>query len=289
MAMIDNAVFRLAAETFGSPGHPALVLIMGATASMLAWPEALCRKLADPGLFVVRFDHRDTGESTTGPPAPPAYAVEDMAGDVFRVLDDQGLQCAHLMGMSLGGYIGQICALTAPERVRSLTLYASEPLGWDGSPLPHMSFALVSHFGGLSGLDWSDRPAVEAFLLGIDRLCASPQHPFDTGGARDRIARVLCRTGSPASMFNHAALSLREDWSGRYRDLAVPVLVLHGADDPVLPVQNGRAIAAGVSGARLTVLPALGHELPPRVHDAIAELVADFVRQNDSEESDDAG
>lgn len=270
---------QVATEAFGSSGDPALVLIMGATASMLGWPDALCEALAKQGLYVIRFDHRDTGKSTTVPPGAAGYAVEDMAADVISVLDGYGIRRAHLIGMSLGGYIGQMLALTEPDRVLSLTLVASEPLGWDGDPLPPISDALLAHFAGLATLDWSDRTAVIEFLQLIDRLCASPDHPFDHAASRDLISRVLARTDSPASMFNHASLTTRADWSGRFREIGVPVLVIHGEDDPVLPVENGRAIAAGIAGAEIEILRHVGHELPTRVIDGVQALVAAHIRK----------
>lgn len=277
MKIIETPGLRLASEAFGDADDPTLLLVMGATASMLGWPEGLCHALAARGLHVIRFDHRDTGASTTLPPGTADYVIEDMAHDILRVMDGYGLRHAHLAGMSLGGYLSQMVALTDPGRVSSLTLIAAEPLGWDGPPLPQMSEASLSHFGRLSGLDWADRGEVANFLLELDRLCAAPRAPFNAAAAQERIARVLDRTGSPASMFNHATLKMRDAWTGLFREIAAPVLVIHGAEDPILPPDNGRAIAAGVPDARLAVLPRVGHELPERVWDTIADQVAAHV------------
>lgn len=278
MRLIDNQGVTLATEAFGRPGDPALVLVMGATASMLGWPDDFCAALAGQGLHVIRFDHRDSGQSTTVPPGAATYAVEDMAGDVLAVMDAHGLERAHLVGMSLGGYIAQMLALTAPGRVASLTLIGSEPLGWDGGPLPHISDAFLAHFAALRALDWTDRAAVAAFLVETDRLCAGSGRPFEADAARARAKRVLDRTDSPASMFNHATAAVRQDWTGRFRDIACPVLVIHGAEDPILPVANGQAIAEGISGAALLVLPGVGHELPPRLFAMLADRIAAHVR-----------
>ena len=94
---------------------------------------------------------------------------------------------------------------------------------------------------------------------------------------RTRIARILERTDSPASMFNHASLVLRQDWSGRFREINVPVLVLHGEEDPILPVENGQAIADGIEGAEIVVLPGVGHELPPSQIRKMAEKIFDHL------------
>lgn len=268
---------RLATETFGSPGSPSLVLIMGATASMLGWPAAFCQMLANQGLYVLRFDHRDTGASPTCPAGAPDYAVEDMASDVLAVMDAHGLPKAHLMGMSLGGYLAQMLAVSEPQRVCSLTLYASEPLGWDGPPLPHIAPHILDHFATLAALDWTDGPAVLAFLTGVERLMAGTGAPFDMGLAGDCAAAVLDRTPSPASMFNHAQLTSSQDWTGAFRKIAHPTLVITGTDDPVLPTDNARALAAGIPEASLHLLPGIGHELPPRSHRQITSLVAAHV------------
>jgi pimeloyl-ACP methyl ester carboxylesterase len=277
MPIVDHDGTRLVTQAFGRPGDPAILLVMGATASMLGWPDAFCLALAERGHHVIRFDHRDTGQSTTLEPGTADYAVEDMAGDARAILEAHGLARAHLVGMSLGGYIAQMLAVTDPGRVASLTLIASEPLGWDGPALPQISEAFLAHFGQLAGLDWTDRSAVAAFLVETERLCAGPAFPFDAAREAQRVARVLARTDSPASMFNHAALTVRGDWTGRFREIACPVLVLHGEADPILPVENGRALAEGVRGARLTILPGVRHELPQPLLAGIAGQVADHV------------
>lgn len=278
MRLIDNNGHVLATESFGKVGGPAIVLVMGATASMLGWPDPLCLMLADRGLHVLRFDHRDTGRSTTVPPGEATYAVEDMAGDVLAVMAGHGLERAHLVGMSLGGYIAQMVALMQPGRVASLALLSSEPLGWDGEALPHISDDFLAHFRALATLDWADQDGVADFLVESERLCAGSGAPFDAKGARSVVKRVLARTDSPASMFNHGTVTTRDDWTGRFRGINCPVLVIHGAEDPILPVENGRAIAAGIPGARIEVLPGVGHELPSRWLEWIADRLAEHVR-----------
>lgn len=126
---------ELAYETFGSPGDPAVVLVMGLGTQMLGWPHEFCRSLAGAGFFVVRFDNRDVGGSThlrdTDVPAlwrvllhltPPPYRLEEMAGDLLGLLDHLGLDKMHLVGASMGGFIAQLAAIAAPHRFASLTL-----------------------------------------------------------------------------------------------------------------------------------------------------------------------
>lgn len=277
MGRITHNGVDLMTEGFGRPEDPALLLVMGATASMLGWPDALCAALAQKGLFVIRFDHRDTGQSTTTAPGAASYTLEDMADDALAILDAYGIGRAHVAGMSLGGYIAQMLAVGHPARVRALTLIASEPLGWDGAPLPHISDAFLDHFAALGSLDWSDPDAVAAFLLESERLCAGTAVPFDALWHRARIAQVLARTDSPASMFNHGTLTMRHDWTGRFREIACPTLVLHGEVDPILPLANGEAIADAIPGAALVVLPGVGHELPAPLHRTLAAQIADHI------------
>ncbi|MDD9732037.1 alpha/beta hydrolase [Mameliella sp. AT18] len=279
--LAESAGITLATQSFGRPSDPAILLVMGATTSMLGWPDEFCADLAKREFFVIRFDHRDTGESTTVPPGQAAYSVEDMAGDVIAVMDAYSLVRAHLAGMSLGGMISQMVALLDPERLASLTLLASEPLGWDGPPLPHLEPAFLEHFASLGALDWSDRDAVIRFLLRSEELCAGSAHALDVQRHRSRIEAVLARTTSPASMFNHGAVTAREDWIGRFREIACPVLVLHGQDDPILPIENGKALAAGITGAELIVIPGLGHELPLPVLPLIANRMATHVQRSE--------
>ncbi len=276
---VKTSSVKINTQSFGSRGNPALVLIMGATASMLGWPETLCAALVDQGFYVVRFDHRDTGQSSTRPPGEMTYSVEDMADDVLAIMDAYGFQNATIMGMSLGGYIAQMIALDHPQRVNALVLVSSEPLGWDGPVLPHISQRMLDHFGALSSLDWSDRTAVRDFLLETDRLSAGTRKTFDEYAAKARIEEVLDRTDSPASMFNHTMVSTRNDWTGRFHNISCKVLVVHGAEDPVLPIENGRALSKGIIGAQLMVLDGVGHEIPDGLAPQIAQRVAEFVNE----------
>jgi pimeloyl-ACP methyl ester carboxylesterase len=271
---VETRGIRIATESFGRPEDPAVVLVMGATASMLGWPEGLCHALAAQGFHVIRYDHRDTGLSTCWPPGAADYAVEDIAEDLRGVLDALALPRAHLVGMSLGGYIAQMAASRWPDRVAGLTLIGSEPLGWDGPPLPGIAPAFLDHFGAMADLDWGDPAAVEEFLVGIERLCAGTGAAFDEAAARARVRAVMVRSDRLASAFNHGALGLREDWAGAFRRIDLPVLVIHGAEDPILPLPNGAALAEGIPGARLLVLEGVGHELPERALGEIAAAIA---------------
>jgi len=146
--------------------------------------------------------------------------------------------------------------------------------------LPHIDPAFLEHFNGLGTLDWSDCEIAIRFLLRSEELCAGTGHDFDEQRQRARIEAILARTDSPASMFNHGLLRAREDWTGRFRDIDCPVLVVHGEDDPILLVENGKALAAGIVDAELLVLPGIGHELPLLTIPVIMEHLASHVQQS---------
>jgi pimeloyl-ACP methyl ester carboxylesterase len=160
--------------------------------------------------------------------------------------------------------------------VITLTLIGSEPHGWDGEALPNITPVFLDHFAGLEQLDCSSDDQVRAFLFKIEQLCAGSGRPFDAGRALARVNAVMARSPRLASAFNHGAAQLRGDWSGRFRGITQPTLVIHGEDDPILPVQNGKALASGIRGARLVTLAGVGHELPrqslPVIVDEITSL-----------------
>ncbi|MFP1464007.1 alpha/beta fold hydrolase [Escherichia coli] len=125
--VVDKAI-SLYTESFGDPAHEPIILIMGAMSSAVWWPDEFVSQLAKMGRYVIRYDHRDTGKSTSYEPGQAPYSVEELADDVVRVIDGYGLEAAHLVGMSLGGFLSQLVALKYPKRVKSLTLIASERL-----------------------------------------------------------------------------------------------------------------------------------------------------------------
>lgn len=258
--MVTNGDIRLFTQSLGRPEDPAILLVMGATASMLWWPDALCQALSDAGYYVIRYDHRDTGQSSVIDGANLPYSLDDMAGDALSVLDAYGIAKAHWVGMSLGGLISQIVAFRYPARVQSLTLIASEPLGGEPVEAPNISPEFMSHFSELANLDWTDRNASASFLMKIAELSASPERGPDVKQNADRIANELARAETMATAFNHAAIDA-DLGQADLRKLTQPTLVIHGAHDPVIVLAKGQAIAEQIPNARLVILPESGHEL----------------------------
>lgn len=258
---MTSAQPTIVSEIFGDPGNPAVLLIMGAMASMLWWPEAFCRSLADAGLFVIRYDNRDTGHSTKYPPGKPPYTFDDMADDAIGVLDSHGIDKAHVAGMSMGGMIAQLVALKHPSRVASLTVISSSPMGMDTSHLPKMSAAYIEHSAGGADVDWSDRGQAIDFVVRDARAIASVAHPFDAVRMQAFIEQDYDRSGGFLSATNHFMLEGGDGWKGRLDEMKAPLLVIHGTADPIFPIEHGEALAEAVSGAKLLRIEGGGHEL----------------------------
>jgi pimeloyl-ACP methyl ester carboxylesterase len=259
---IANHDIHLFSESFGSPNNTPILLIMGAMASGIWWPEAFCQQLADLDRFVIRYDHRDTGRSTSYELGHIHYSVEDLADDAFCVLDGYGIQSAHLVGMSLGGFLAQLMALKHPQRVKSLTLIASEPLAESDPTIPGIDPSVLEYHAKASELDWANREAVIEYQIGAWRLMSGSAHPFDESAIRELAGTDFDRTPNLMTTFNHALLQEGgEKWFNRLHEIAVPTLIIHGTEDCVLPYAHSLALQAEIQDAVLLPLPGTGHEL----------------------------
>jgi pimeloyl-ACP methyl ester carboxylesterase len=255
----DNGL-EIATEAFGDPADAPALLIMGGGASMLWWPEELCQRLARRGRYVIRYDQRDTGRSTKFDGGDATYSLDDLVDDVVRVLDAYAIPRAHLVGMSLGGIVGQIAALEHPTRVLTLTAISSSPFGQDKSRLPGSRDAYQAHLATAEKVDWSDRAQVIEHSVKESRLTAGTAHPFAEEELRAFIERDFDRAGGYSTL---ASFEWRggDEWRGRLHELKAPLLVIHGTADPVYPIEHGVALANAVAGARLLRLAGGGHEL----------------------------
>ena len=268
----------LCVQTFGEHADPAVLLVMGAGASMDCWEDDFCARLAAGPRYVVRYDHRDTGQSTSYPPGAPGYTGDDLVADPIALLDALGVRAAHVVGLSMGGALAQLIGLDHRERVASLTLIATSPAGPDDD-LPPMTDAGRAAFGALEEPDWSDRPAAIEYLTELSRALASRAHPFDEDATRALFARALDRTTNvESSMKNHHAAEGTDRWRERLGGLDVPTLVIHGSEDPVFPLGHGEALAREIPGAELLVLEGAGHELPRRDWDVVVPAILRITR-----------
>lgn len=276
---------EIAYECFGDPADPPLLLVMGLATQMLGWDERFCARLAGHGFHVIRFDNRDVGLSThlaeagvpdlgallSGGPsaAPPPYTLLDMARDVDGLLGALGLESAHVVGASMGGMIAQQLAIGHAHRVRSLTSIMSTPSRDVGAARPEAMAALF-----LPPPTDADTAAERA--LDVYRVIGSPGYPLDEARLADVARQSFARGHDAAGVARQfAAIVVSPDRAPGLRALDVPTLVIHGEDDPLVQVDGGRATADAVPGARLVVVPGMGHNLPePLWPQLVDEIVA---------------
>ena len=277
---------ELAFETFGDPTDPALLLVMGLGMQLIHWDVELCDRLARRGFHVIRFDNRDAGLSTqVRAPAPSLiravsrvrfqapYLLDDMAADAFGLLDHLSIERAHVVGASMGGMVAQTMAIRRPERVLSLASIMSNT-GDRRSGLPRLRVWSV-----LIRRAPRDRAGYVEHFVRIFRMIGSKGFPTEDERVRELAGVSYDRGHHPAGTGRQlAAIVASGDRSGRLRELRVPTVVIHGADDPLVPFSGGRATARVVPGAKLIAIPGLGHDLPrqvwPRVIDAVVENAA---------------
>ncbi|PZG03028.1 alpha/beta hydrolase [Nonomuraea aridisoli] len=247
---------------------------MGLGAQLIQWDEELCRLLVEQGHHVVRFDNRDAGLSThlhdAGVPArgePAPYLLDDMADDAAGLMDALGWSAAHVVGASMGGMIAQTLAIRHPERVLSLTSIMS-------TPGPGVAPPTEAAMGALLSRPPSDRDGVMDQAVVTWSVIGSPGYELDRELIRARAGLAYDRCFDPAGTARQlAAINASGDRTEALAAVRVPALVLHGEEDPLIPVAGGRATAAAVPGSRLVTYPGMGHDLPRALWpDIVAEI-----------------
>jgi pimeloyl-ACP methyl ester carboxylesterase len=276
MTTVDVNEVALGIESFGDDDAPLVLLVGGPT--MLSWPDALCELLAAGGRRVVRYDLRDSGESTTVDPELPAYTLRDLAADAAALAGALGGGPAHLAGIGVGGMVAQVAALDDPNRFSALTLVGTRPVapGPADDDLPDHDQSTMSRLFARPMPDWVDRDAVAEFaasgaeVLGNDPVAASAV-----------ALRIWDRTPSTAAAFHMAnqmglvfsKLDCAPRWRERLVEIDLPTLVIHGRRDPFFPVGNGEAIAREIPGARLLVLDDAATAIPQAAFSHVAEAM----------------
>ena len=261
---------ELCVDTLGDPSHPAILLIHGSGASLDWWEDEFCAQLAAAGRFVIRYDHRDTGQSVAYEPGKPGYTGDDLVADAAGVIEAVGAGSAHVVGISMGGALAQVLALDHPDRVASLTLIATTA-GAGDADLPGIDERLATAFA-IPRPDLHDRAALLDYLTGLSRAYAGRR--FDAAGTRALWERALGRARNVESMLtNHDHVEGGEGWRHRLKEIAVPTLVIHGTDDPLFPHPHGVALASEIPGAELLTLDVIGHELPRETWDQVVPAI----------------
>jgi pimeloyl-ACP methyl ester carboxylesterase len=276
MTTVDVHGISLGVESFGDDDAP-LVLLAGGT-TMLSWPDALCERLAAGGRRVVRYDLRDSGESTTKDPQAPGYTLRDLAADAAALAGALGGGPAHLAGIGVSGMVAQVAALDRPDAFSALTLVGTRPVapGPVDDDLPDHDPAAMGRLFARPMPDWGDREAVAEFAAAGARILGD-----DPVAARAVAARVWDRTpgtAAPVQLANQLRLVFsRLDCAPRWRErlpgIEVPTLVVHGRHDRFFPVGNGEAIAREIPGARLLVLGEAATAIPGAAVGEVAEAM----------------
>jgi pimeloyl-ACP methyl ester carboxylesterase len=275
----------IAYNTLGKATDPPVLLIAGLGGQLIAWDDAFCQELVDRGLFVIRFDNRDVGLSshlaggslpdpsaTAGGAQAAPYTLAKMAADAAGLIDNLGLDSAHVVGLSLGGMIAQILAIECPERVRSLTSIMSTT-GNDrvGQPTDAARALLLSP-------PVSTRAGAMDRSVLFNRAVGSPAYRIDETELRDRAARAFDRAFDPQGVVRQlvAAVTTPDRTEDLHR-LDLPTLVIHGAEDQLIAVSGGKATAEAIPGAELVVIDGMGHDLPRPLWPLVVERIAGLV------------
>lgn len=280
-------------DTFGRPEDPAVLLVMGYTAQMIAWDERFCRQLADTGRFVIRFDNRDCGLSTKldGKRVPLArvlasaaglgrmprvpYTLSTMAADGFGLLDHLGIASAHVVGASMGGMIAQTMAIARPERVRSLTsIMSTTGERAYAQADPEAMRALAAPIP-------ADRESFLQLAVERRRTIGAPRW-FDPVRERLKAEAAFDRSFYPEGAVRQmAAIQASGSRADDLRHLEVPTLVIHGRIDPLVKLSGGLRTAELIPGANLLVLADMAHDLPEPLWPVILETIHGHQRQAD--------
>ncbi|MEU4620866.1 alpha/beta hydrolase [Actinoplanes sp. NPDC023801] len=277
MMMPINGI-QVCVETFGEPVDSPMLLMAGDASSMDWWDDEFCRRLAAGRRFVIRYDHRDTGRSTSYPAGAPAYSGADLMYDALGVLDALRVPAAHLVGFSLGAALAQRIAVHHPSRVLSLTLIST---GVDGgapasSPVTVGGPVTVSAGTVTAGVrtveaptttdetDWSNRKAAVARMIDEVRECGGPFTPEEPY-LRRLAERVFDRSADlAATRLNHRLAGYGPPIRALLGGIGTPTVVLHGTLDRRIPAGHPEELARCIPNARLVWLDGVGHEFPPR-------------------------
>ncbi|MFC0540794.1 alpha/beta fold hydrolase [Kutzneria chonburiensis] len=259
---------EIEADTFGEPGRAAVLLLSGATDSKEFWRPEFCQRLAEKTGLVIRYDMRDTGQSTTYPVGEPGYTLHDLAADAVALLDHFEVRRAHVVGFSMGGAVAQILGISHADRVASLTLMATS----SGEPdLPEPTDRIKAFFD-------ADKPTdgVEAALAGW-RAHAAQSVPFDETAARERIRHDRARAKNIEAATNVFKTERIDNWYPRLGEIGAPTLVIQNDEDPLFTAAHGESLAKAIPGAELLTLKQVGHELPPRAWDTVIDAIAEMA------------
>ena len=273
MAYAHNGDCTIYYETFGDPADPALLMVNGLGSQCINYKTEWCEMFAAKGLFTIRFDNRDMGLSTHFTDAPvgeqgECYRVSDMAADAIAVLDDLGIEAAHIMGLSMGGMIVQTIAIEHPTRVLSMTSVMSH------TGEPEYGASDPEALEQLMAPPPTDREsAIQRWIDGL-KIWGSPEFADEARWTKDAelaFERCFDPAGTTRQFMAIRASGNRVDG---LRALHVPTLVIHGSKDTLIPPDGGIRTAELILGARFELIEGMGHDYPPQLWERWVDLVA---------------
>lgn len=288
----------LAYDSFGDDAAEAILLVAGLGTQMIRWNDVFCREFVARGYRVVRFDHRDTGGSThfvgreamdvatlasalaEGRRPALAYTLDDMAADAIGLLDALAITRAHVVGRSMGGMIAQIMASEYPSRVLSLTSIMSAT----GNPaMPAAKPDVMAMMMHPAPDPASDEAGFLDHGVAFARRIAGTGHPFDEEACR-ALLREEVRRGRPQGGFGRqiAAIGVAGDRRSRLAEITAPTLVIHGKDDPLVPMACGEDTATSIPGAEILLIDGMGHDLHSSSHRTLADAIERTARRSDT-------
>ncbi len=272
-------------ETFGNALDNALLLINGLGSQMINWDEGLIQLLVERGFYVIRFDNRDVGLSTkleesgepnlmqayiaiqAGEPFEPPYSLEDMADDAVGLLDALNIEKAHICGVSMGGMIAQVLALRHPTRVLSLTSIMSTTGNPDIPPGDPEVRQVISTPAP------PKRDGYIEYYIKLRRLLYG-SFPYDKAKNRELAGRFFDRCFYPPGIGRQTlAIMASGNRKSKLSSIKVSTLVIHGADDPLIPVEGGKDTQEAISGSELIIIDGMGHSLPPETWTQISDAI----------------
>ena len=287
-------------NSFGNPADPAVLMIMGLNSNSKVWSEKYIQELVDNDLHVIIFDNRDIGKSTwvteepglisfikilpnflkeyfvefifgfifneegkfnMENPAPAEYNLSDMANDGVMLLDNMGISEAHIIGASMGGMIAQVLALEYPERVKSLTLFFTTP-GFDTPGLsgPSDRFKKSMKESFILNLNGKEEEA----LLVTERSLRGSRFLFDEELFINDI-KIRIEQGINTSNAQIAAVGASPNRASSLKLIKKPTLVIHGTEDPLIPVDHGIYLFDNIPNSKKLILEGVGHEIPDQL------------------------
>ncbi len=276
MAWAANGDCRLWYETFGDRAHPTLLMVNGLGSQSINYADDWCALFAARGLYVIRFDNRDVGLSTSFADAPVgergnAYTLSDMAADGMAVLDAEGIDRAHVMGLSMGGMIVQTMAIEHPDRLLSATSVMSRTgeAGY-GDSTPE-AFALLTAPPATDREDYVRSSIAGLRCWGSPAFADEARWRADAERAYDRAFRP---DGTRRQFLAVGASGSRGD---ALRTVRVPFLVMHGSADTLITPSGGERTAELVPDARFVLIEGMGHDYPPQLWQRWVDEVAGFI------------